>query len=345
MCSKYRSSMFKNYLIKARNNLLSVIILTSIFLCIPACAPYSLPEKRVYSEKDDPYIYYAESIEAYDKKDYQLALKKIDQALILNSNLAQFYQLRGDICRALLEYDKAIEAYNIAIKKRSNFVDVHLSIASLYEELKQYDEATRSYKRAAGLEPSRIDIILKIVNCYIQWNEMDVAEHHLNTYEKNAREQNQPLSDRYYVLRGEVLFLKNRYEESLNFLNQVNQPDSLTLYLYGKNYYALEDFTTGVTYFNKLLNEDEGRGRWYFYRGIYFFSQKDYNDAKGQFEHGLKLDNTLYETHYYLGIIFFNEGNNTAALKEFQNYQQYEMDPAKAEEVERIIQSLGAGSE
>jgi len=337
--------MFKKYFTKSGYNLLSVIVLISCLCYMPACAPYSLPENRVYSEKDDPYIYYAESMEAYDAKDYQLALQKIDQALILNDKLAQFYQLKGDIHRALLENDKAIEAYNTAIKKRSNFVEVHLSIASLYEKQKQYDQATRSYKRAAGLEPSRIDILLKIVNCYIQWNEMDVAEHHLNSYKKNADEQNKPLSDQYYVLRGEVLFLKNRYEESLVYLNQVSQPDSLTLYLYGKNYYALENFDSGVTYFNQLLNQDKENGSWYFYRGIYFYSQKDYNDARGQFEYGLKQDSTLYETHYYLGKILLDEGNHVEALKEFQNYRRYEMDPAKAEEVENIIQSLGAGSE
>ena len=42
------------------------------------CAPYSLPENKTYSEKDDPYIYYAESIEAYNAKDYQVALQKIE---------------------------------------------------------------------------------------------------------------------------------------------------------------------------------------------------------------------------------------------------------------------------
>ena len=317
-----------------------------IYLCyMTGCAPYSLPENKAYSEKDDPYIYYAESFESYNAKDYQLALQKIDQALVLNDNLAQFYQLKGDIHRALIENDKAIEAYKTAIKKRSNFVEVYLSIASLYEKQKQYDEATRYYKRAAGLEPSKIEIILKIVNCYIQWNEMDVAEYHLDSYKKSAFEQEKPLTDRYYVLRGEVLFLKNNYEESLTFLNEVSQPDSLTLYLYGKNYYAMKDFSTGVTYFNKFLNEDKDNGSWYFYRGIYFYNQKDFKDAKGQFEYGLNLDDTLYETHYYLGKIFLDEGNNTAALKQFRIYSEHGMAPENAEEVDKTIQSLGSGVE
>jgi len=304
------------------------------------CAPYSLPENRTYSEKDDPYIYYAESIEAYDAKDYQVALQKIDQALTLNENLAQFFQLKGDIYRSLGENGKAIDVYKIAIKKRSNFVEVHESIAHIYEGQKQYDEAIRYYKRSVGLDPSKIDIILKIVNCYIQWNEMDVAEHQLNSYKKSALEQKKPFSERYYVLRGEILFLTKRYEESLTVLKEVSQSDSLALYLSGKNYYALNDFSTGVTYFNKLLSEDKDNGSWYFYRGIYFFNQMDYTDAKGQFEYGLTLDETLYETHYYLGKIFLDEGNEASALKEFRFFRQHIEESEKSEEIDNLIQSI-----
>jgi len=336
-------------LIKINENskyvVLSRLLTIVSFFIICACAPYSLPEKKTYSEKDDPYIYYAESQEAYDEHNYPLAIQKIDYAIGLNNNLAQFFQLKGDIHKAQNEDERAIEAYKTAIKIRSNFIEVHEKIAGIYEKQKQFDEAIRYYKRAYGLEPLRIDLILKIVNCYIQWNEMDVAEYQLNAYKKSAIEQNVPLPDQYYKLYSEVLFLTKRYEESLNTLKKVNQTDSLTFYLYGKNYYALKDFSTGVTYFNKLLSDDKNNGSWYFYRGIYFFNQRDYEDAKGQFEYGLKLDETLYEAHYYLGKILSDEGDEAGALKEFQLYSQYDMDSEKAEEVKNAIQSLGSPPE
>jgi tetratricopeptide (TPR) repeat protein len=311
----------------------------------PGCAPYSLPEKKVYSEKDDPYIYYAQSIESYEAKNYQLALENIEIALKLNSNLAQFYQLKGDILKSLSDNDKAIETYKKAIKKRSNYIEAHLSLADLYERLKNYEEAIRYYKRAVGLEPERNEILLKIVNCYIQWNEMSVADHFLNNYEKSATELKKPLSDKYYVLRGEVLFLTNKYEQSLENLNKVSQEDSLSLYLYGKNYYAMGDFDKGVTYFNRLLQTDKNNGSWYFYRGIYFYEQKDFVDAKGQFQYALELDRSLFEPHYYLGKIFLMENDNSAALEQFKLYLQYDIEQQKAEEVNKIIQSLTSANE
>jgi len=316
------------------------ILILLILLIAPGCAPYSLPEKKTYSEKDDPYIYYAQSLEAYESRDYQSALENINNALKLNKNLAQFYQLKGDIHKSLSENEMAIETYKMAIQKRSNFIEVHMSLAELYEKLKNYEEAIRYYKRASGLEPERIEILLNIVDCYIQWNEMVVADHYLNTYKKTATEFKKPVTDRYNVLRGEVLFLLNDYAQSLEFLNNVSEPDSLTLYLYGKNYYALKQFDKGVTYFNKLLNDDKTNGAWYHYRGIYFYEQKDYEDAKGQFLYAVELDSTLFESHYYLGKIYLEENDPNAALDEFKNYLRYEDEADKSEEVNALIQSI-----
>jgi tetratricopeptide (TPR) repeat protein len=316
------------------------ILISLILLIATSCAPYSLPEKKTYSEKDDPYIYYAQSLEAYESGDYQSALENINNALKLNKNLAQFYQLKGDIHRSLSDNEKAVEAYKTAIQKRSNFVEVHMSLANLFENLKSYEEAIRYYKRASGLEPERIEILLNIVNCYIQWNEMAVADHYLNTYKKTAAELKKPVTERYYILRGEVLFLMNDYEQSLEFLSNVSEPDSLTLYLYGKNYYALKQYDKGVTYFNTLLNDDKSNGAWYYYRGIYFYEQKDYVDAKGQFLYAMELDSSLFEPHYYLGKIYLAENDQNAALQEFKNYLRYKGEADKTEEINSLIQSI-----
>jgi tetratricopeptide (TPR) repeat protein len=88
------------------------------------------------------------------------------------------------------------------------------------------------------------------------------------------------------------------------------------------------------------LESDKNNGSWYYYRGIYFYSQKDYIDAKGQFQYAIQLDSTLYEPHYYLGKILLIENDHSGALNEFQFYLQHGLDAEKAEEVNQIIQSL-----
>ncbi len=304
------------------------------------CAPYSLPEKKTYSEKEDPYTYYLESLEAYQAEEYTLAMEKVNQALKLNDNLAQFYQLKGNIFRRLLDYNQALLAYQSALKKRSNFTEVHETMGDIYQELSRYDEAVRAFKRVIVLDPSQISIILKIANCYILWNELDVAQHHLNNYEKNANDQKIGLSDNYFFLRGVVLFKMGEYEESIAFLSKMAAINKKAYQLLGDNYYALNDFENGVTYFNKLLNLEKDNGEWYLYRGIYYYHKQDYNDALGQFQIAMSLDSNLVEVHYYVGKVLLSEGKETAALEEFRIYRQTLQKNDKLEEVEGIISRL-----
>jgi tetratricopeptide (TPR) repeat protein len=315
-------------------------ILILLLLTEFTCAPYSLPEKKTYSEKDDPYTYYLESLEAYQAEEYTLALEKVNQALILNDNLAQFYQLKGNIYKRLFDYDQALLAYQSALRKRSNFTEVHESMGDIYQELVRYDEAVRAFKRVVVLDPSQISIILKIANCYILWDELDVAQHHLNNYENSAKDQKVGLSDNYFLLRGEVLFKMGKYEESIAFLRKMAAINKKAYHLLGNNYYALNDFENGVTYFNKLLNLEKDTGEWYLYRGIYYYHKHDYNDALGQFQIALGLDSNLVEVHYYLGKILLSEGKDTAALEEFRIYRQTMQKNGKLEEIEEILLRL-----
>ncbi len=315
-------------------------ILILLLLTEFTCAPYSLPEKKIYSEKDDPYTYYLESLDAYQAGEDTLALEKINLALKLNDNLAHFYQLKGNIYRRLLDYDQALLAYQGALKKRSNFTEVHETMGDIYQELGRYNEAVRAYKRLIVLDPSQISIILKIANCYVLWDELDVAQHHLNNYENSANDYKVGLSDNYFLLRGEVLFKMGKYEESITFLNKLTSTSTKAYHLLGDNFYALNNFEIGVTYFNKLLNIDKDRGEWYLYRGIYYYQKHDYNDALSQFQIARSLDSTQVEVHYYLGKILLSEGKDTAALEEFRIYRQKMQKNDKLEEIEKIISRL-----
>ena len=316
----------------------SVMIL--LLLADISCAPYSLPEKKTYSQKDDPYAHYLEGLEAYRAEDYTLALEKVNQALKLNNNLAQFYQLKGNIYRRLFDYDQALLAYQNALKKRSNFTDVHETMGDIYQELGQYDEAVRAFKRVTVLDPSQIEIILKIANCYILWEELEVAQHHLDNYEKSAAHHAVKLSDKYFLLRGEVLFRMGHYDQSITFLKKIGTTSKRAYHLLGKNYYELNEFESGVTYFNNLLHLEKENGEWYFYRGIYYYNKQDYNDALGQFQIALSLDSNLVEVHYYLGKILLSEGRDIPALEEFRIYRQKMRKDDRLEEIQNIISKL-----
>lgn len=304
------------------------------------CAPYSLPEQKTYSEEDDPYTYYLQSTQAYNEQNYPLALENINKAILLNKDMAKFYQMKGEIYKAQANYSQALIAFDQALKKRSNFIAVHESIGEIYQAENQNEEAIRAYKRLLALEPQRIDIILRIVQCYLVLDELEVAQHHLDIYEKNAKDFKLSTDDNYYVLRGETLFRQDRFQESLDYLNKINKPSQKSLELQGLDYYHLDNYETGVSYFNKLLSTDKDNGKWYFYRGFYYFQKDDFNDALAQFKRALILDPDLTETRYYLGKIYLNTGEHAAALEELKQYRLETVSTEYIDEVDKLITEL-----
>jgi tetratricopeptide (TPR) repeat protein len=279
-------------------------------------------------------------MEAYQSENYVLALEKINQAIVLNDKLAHFYQLKGDINRKLFKNQEALKAYNTAVLKRSNFAEVYESMGDIYRNQERYDEAVRAYKKVSTLKPDDLEIILKIAQCYILWTEFEVAQYHLDVFKKNTSAQNQPLSDDYFLLRGEAFFHTKDFEKSVDALKNIKYPGVETYALLGKNYYQLGDYELGVSYFSKLVSLEKEKGEWYLYRGMYFFYKKDFGDAKGQLEYALQLDDGLVESHYYLGKIYVSEGRTAEALKELILYRQKMRNSDKLEEVEEIIDNL-----
>jgi tetratricopeptide (TPR) repeat protein len=278
-----------------------------------------------------------QSMDAYQSRDYQLALSAIDKAILLNKDMAKFYQLKGDIYRAQFNAAQSIAAYEMALKKRSNFIEVQEAIGDVYLDQKNYDEAIRAYKKVTVLNPERTDMLLKIAECYLQHNELDVAQYHLNIYEKTALQYRQPFSDKYYEIRADALYQQEAYESSISTLNNIKSPERRALHLYGLNYYARGDYEQGVGFFNKLLNLDKERGEWFYYRGIYFYQKHDLGDAKNQFLLAQKLDSTLTEVSYYMGKIYLLENERAAALEQFETYKMSGVNPLYLQEVGEIL--------
>jgi tetratricopeptide (TPR) repeat protein len=283
-------------------------------------------------------------MEAYNNKNYKVALEQINHAINLNKDMAKFYQLKGEIYKAQANYSQALIVFNQALKKRSNFIAVHESIGEIYQIQGKIEEAIRAYKRLIALESKRIDVILKIVRCYIILNELEVAQHHLDLYVNNAEDYHLVKEDEYYYLRGEILYKLKKFEESLSYLKKINRPSPEELKLQGLTYYGLGDYETGVTYFNKLLNLDKDNAEWYFYRGIYFYQKDDLNDALTQFKHAFTLDPGMSETRYYLGKIYFANRNFTAALEELEAYIKTNPETANRDDANDIIIKIKTNS-
>jgi tetratricopeptide (TPR) repeat protein len=305
-------------------NTFRIFLLASLGL-LPGCAPYSLPEPKVYSNKEAALTVYMQSQDLYQADEYVQALQLIDSALAINQNFAQFYQLKGDILRKLARYDSALVSYLAAISQRSNYTEVYISIAEIYHQQNHFHESVRYYRKALAVDTTLTPLYLEIVNNYISLQEWEVGLNMLDDYSRLLQSRGQQVNPDYYYLKGKILFNQKYYTQAVQELLQY-RPETAShqavLALLGRSYYNLANYESGIPYFNKLVRMDAKKGEWYYYRGIYYFQKNNLADARNQFDTALSSDSTMYNCHYYLGKIYELQGEVTRAVEEFRLYRE-----------------------
>jgi len=299
-------------------------LISVLALCLQ-CNPYSLPENK-FSQGETAFTVYQKALDEYKTGEVDEALVLIKQALTMNSGVAYFHELEGDIYRKKGDYRNALTSYERATTLRSNYPEVYRSQAEIYIALGAHGEAIKSYKKIIANDPTRIKVYLNIAEQYAAIREYAVALNSLADYRREKMAFGEEPESSYYKIRGQIYLSQKLYREAIPDLKRFNdlEPDHLEgLALLGACYYAVDEYENGLVYFNRLIRLDENNGKWYMYRGIYFFKKNDLNDAEGQFRFALELDPSLYATHYYLGKIYKLRGEVESALEELRLYRQY----------------------
>lgn len=278
-----------------------------------------LPDKNAFE-------YYTESIDSVSSQSYESALKLIQQAIQLNPNFAKFYHLEGDIYIYLSQPDSALKSYLKATDRRSNSVDVYIKIATIYEqEFLDYDSAIAFYRRALAVDNSKLELLLNIASCYLENNQIQLAQAKVEEYQKLLEAENYQLSFDYYFLSGKIFYLQHDYDYALKLLNEaihLKPKHFQSRLLFAKTLFKLEKYEEGLRHINQLLNYDNQVGELYFYRGVYYYHKKNFQDALTLFDIALKLDENLLEAHYYLGNIYEALKQFSEALTHYRKYRE-----------------------
>ena len=321
-------------LIQKRNNLcgasgplsdmkiLLYLLFPVLFYLHISCNPYSLPENT--STKETAFTIYLEGLDLYEAGEYEQAMQKVVKAIGMNRNFAQFHQLKGDIYRKYGNSEQALQAYEEALRTRSNFTGAYRSMGEIYFEKRKYQNAIRSYKKILATDANQIDVYLDLASCYLEIGEFQIVKTNLGDYRRLAIENTVTPEDRLDLLYGKVYYKTEDFRKALEHFEafyQKNADNQEAMFLLGRTHYALENFERGVGFFNKLIRVNAKSGAWYLYRGIYFFQKNDMQDAKGQFDYALKLDDTLHEVHYFLGRIHEIHGEISMALQKYRLYR------------------------
>ena len=301
-------------------NIRLITATTFLILFTLNCSPYSRPEPAPVA-KEKAFDSYLQGLEAYRIGNYETAMEYVEKALEINNHFAQFYDLKGNIHMALGDNDKALDAFYRALSYRSNYTAVLVRIGEIYSSRGDYLKAIQFFNKAFSSDNTAYTLYLNLADSYLQMGDYTLALFSLKEYQRFLDKNKDQPEKRFHTIAGEIYFHLARYKDSITELNKVEKTDNV-LYLLGRNYYALNDFDTGLIFFNMLRNRNKNEGLWYFYRAVYFYHKNNYEDALSQFKQALILNPSLYDSYYFIGKIHEKNKDYRSAWESFRLFRE-----------------------
>ncbi len=118
-------------------------------------------ETKANAEKQLPTLYYTVAMNSYKKKEYSLAIKKFDEAIVVaekynNSNIRkkaeriipQLYNIEGTAFYKSKDFDNALASFENAIERNANFAKPYLGKGLVYKNKGEFDKMLAACDKA-----------------------------------------------------------------------------------------------------------------------------------------------------------------------------------------------------
>jgi len=243
---------------------------------------------------DNPDILHSLGVIAYQKEQYDKALKRISEAIDKNRFEPQFHNTLGIILEALGRLDDAIRAYQEAVSLRPDYAEAYHNMAVALLSGGNYASAVERSRQAVMLRPD-----------YAQaYNTMAFS------FEK------QHLYDDAIENYKQALLLDPDFVEAYNHLGVV---------LNEKGRY-----TEAIDSFRNAIKRDPGYAEVYNNMGIALKELEEFNEAIANFERALQFDPNFAEAYYNLGNSLRDQGRCIEAISNFKKAISIKPDYAQA---------------
>ncbi len=230
-----------------------------------------------------------------------------------------------------------------------NDVQVHFSLGIFLASQKQYKPAQLELEKADALQPGTFEILYNLGQVYLRNGQSAKADLPLNRALKLRPDsidtlallaqvytsESRPLDALDLLLRAhklapdnpDVLFQmaqvsmsQNYFEDAIPLLESGLRIAPLRtdlLAALGESYFMAGKVEKAIEEFKKLI-EVEGSARSYAFLGLSYRNLGRFDEAKGYFEQGLKLDPHSISCLFNLGYIAERQGDSAAAESYFQ---------------------------
>jgi len=237
----------------------------------------------------------------YHVKDYDNAIKQLDDAVRFYPNYALGYAWRGETYRMKEQYDIAVIDFNDAIRLDSSYAWAIARRGEAYLMEEQYDAAITDFNEAIRLDPNYAWAYARRGDSYRMKNQYDTA-----ICDFNEAIRLDPKDAWAYARRGETYRRQDQYDTAIKDFNQAIKLDPNFSFAYafrGETYRMKKQYDTAIRDFNEAIRLDPKNAWAYGSRGQVYRQRNQRRQAIQDFEKALSLDPNLEWARKELGEI------------------------------------------
>lgn len=184
-----------------------ILLLLAIIINLAFCAT---SQSKIGRENEkDPQHHYERAIVAMKYGLPEQAIKNLNQALSLDPNHYQSYNLLGHIYFEKMNFAEAASAYQKCLEIKPDFSEVRNNLGFVYQKMGSPYKAEEEYKESYSID-NNYEASFNLAKLYFDQNKLELASDYI---QKSLRENWR--SSKAYNLRGVILNKMGRYPEAI----------------------------------------------------------------------------------------------------------------------------------
>ncbi len=244
------------------------------------------------------------------------ALAVIQGVIKLNPNLADNYQIIGEIHKQLGNLTAAILAYSQALEIQPDAIEAHVYLGQLYSQQGLLEKAVFHYQQALNQKPEWSELHYNLGNVFYRLGDLPSA---LNNYQQ-AIGYNPSYVDAYYNMgvifdeSGQLELAIHSYQTAIGL-----QPDYALAYSnMGAALVKLGNFAEAIKIYQKALQIQPNWATLHNNLGQVFIAQEKVDQATASYLRAIQLQPDFGLAHYNLGKVLQYQDLHAAAFTCFE---------------------------
>ncbi len=256
-------------------------------------------------------------------------LDSLNSYISANSNDAAAYARRANAYLKKRNLQFALADVNEALRLDSTLAEAHLALGSLYYTQNKTREARNAWTKCVSLEKEHVECRMRLAELYIAVKNYDKALVLLNEVTEIDKQ-----NATAYLMKGVIARdFKADTSLALNYFQRAIDLDQE--YMDALDLMAVSLTNQGDTlakyYYDRMLSLDPNRSDTYYKMGVFYMKIREYNRALEAYTKAVQLNPADAQSHYNMGFIHIEVGEYKKALEFFnqaiqlqeRNYQAY----------------------